>query len=259
MRLRVAPLVREAQGAWKAYGAESGAASVGGVAVSGVLAEQLAREIGAGAEPGAVRVQDATAGVAVAVRLIAGEPSDEDAAFVEAADRAGAPVVLVQLWPQGDWTPPFVLTPFVVECRAGEGFPLDEIAARIGEAVEHAPALASRVPALRHVVESRSVRAAVARAALLGLRGRSRPLITLEQLRLASRLRSLDSGASAPAATPAAAATAGALVASGFALRAVARSTRRVLPEPVANALVAAAGTWALAQALRRLDQLVDR
>lgn len=257
MRLQgLAPLVREAQSSWKAYGAEPGAA-VGGVAVSGVLAEQLAREIGSGAEPGAVRVQDEPVGVAVVVRVIAGEPSAEDTSVVAAADRAGVPVVLVQLWPQGDWTPPFVLTPFVVECRAGEGFPLAEIGARVGEAVEHAPALASRVPALRPPVESRSVRAAVARAALLALRGGSRPLITLEQLRLASSLRSLDSKPAGPGLTPVTAATAGALVASGFAFRAVARSARRVLPDPVANAAVAAAGTWVLAEALRRIDEHV--
>ena len=46
--------------------------------------------------------------------------------------------MIVQLWPQADWTTPFVLTPFVVECRAGEGFPVGEISGRIAEATENA-------------------------------------------------------------------------------------------------------------------------
>ncbi|MEX2613612.1 MAG: hypothetical protein WD380_08535, partial [Gaiellaceae bacterium] len=74
----------------------------GSIVVSGMLAEQLARELGAGAELGAVVVGDGTsvAGAPVLVRVIAGDPSDEDDALVRAADRAGVPIVLVQLWPQ---------------------------------------------------------------------------------------------------------------------------------------------------------------
>jgi len=255
----IAPAVTEGQGAWRAFQGPDEPRSMGGVGVSGVLAEQLARELGEGAEPGAVRVLDAPVGVAVALRVIAGEPDDDDESFVAAADRGGTPVVIVQLWPQADWTPPFVLSPFVVECRAGEGFPIREIAARIGEAVEHAPFLASRIPALHDVVESRSVQEAVARAALLALRGRTRRLITLEQLRLAARLRSLESGAAVREPTPALVATAAALVGSGFAFRAAARTAARVLPAPIANAAVAAAGTWVLAEALRRLDARAGR
>lgn len=222
--------------------------------VSGVLAEQLARELAAGADSGAVRVVSAPArDLAVVIRIVAGDPSDEDRAFVVAADRLELPVVLVQLWPQADWTPPFVLSPFVVECRAGEGFPLSEIASRVVEAVEHAPELAARVPVLGESASSHAVRSAIARAAILGLRGGSRSQLTLEQLRLAARLRALGGHPSSGGPTPELAATAGALVASGFALRTVARSLRRVLPGPLANAAVAAAGTWALAEALRRV------
>jgi hypothetical protein len=43
---------------------------------------------------------------------------------------------------------------------------------------------------------------------------------------------------------------AAAVLATGFALRSVARSLRTFLPSPVANVAVAAAGTWALAKAL---------
>jgi hypothetical protein len=40
------------------------------------------------------------------------------------------------------------------------------------------------------------------------------------------------------------------VLATGFALRGVARSLRGFLPAPVANVAVAAAGTWAIAKAL---------
>ncbi|HXG77374.1 MAG TPA: hypothetical protein VNJ53_12470, partial [Gaiellaceae bacterium] len=125
----------------------------GPLGVSGVLAEQLARELGAGAEPGAVVVEPRSVrGLEVLVRIVAGDPNEQDLAAVAEADDVLVPVVLVQLWPQEDWTRPFVLTPFVVECRPGAGFPLGEIAARIADASEAAAALAARVPALRGTV-----------------------------------------------------------------------------------------------------------
>jgi hypothetical protein len=239
----------------RAVRAVQGVTEPGAVGVSGVLAEQLVRELAAGADPGSVRVVDRPGpGFSVAVRVVAGDPTDEDRAFVVAADRASVPVVLVELWPQADWTPPFVLTPFVVECRAGQGFPVPEIAARIVEAAEDAPGLAARVPALRDAAASRAIRTAVARTALLALRGRSRPLLTLEQLRLVSQLRTLDARVAGGPPTPELAATAAGLLAGGFALRQAARRARRALPGPLANAAVAAAGTWLLAEALRRID-----
>lgn len=250
----VRDLVGEAERALRAARGARASGFADALGVSGVLADQLARELGRDAEQGAVRVLDAPApGIAVAVRVVAGEPTDEDESFVAACDRAHVPVVLVQLWPQADWAPPFVLTPFVVECRAGEGFPVEEIASRIAEAAEHAPALAAPIPALRGAVTARAVRTAVVRAALLGLRAGSRPLITLEQLRLAADLRTLAGRSAELGSTASSAATAGTFLAAGFALRALARSARSVLPSPAADATVAAAGTWALAQALRRL------
>ena len=215
-----------------------------------MLAEQLTRELTAGARPGPVLVGDEAAlhGAAVAVRVIAGEPSDEDDAFVRAADRVGVPVVLVQLWPQPDWRAPFVLSPFVVECRTGEGFPIPEIAARITEAVESPTALAARVPVLADQAESAVIGSAVARSALLALSGAAGPAgIALEQLRLAGQLRTLDAPPEPDPPAVVAGAVAATLVAS-YGLRSVARSARRVLPAKVADPLVAAAGTFAFAQ-----------
>jgi hypothetical protein len=183
------------------------------------------------------------------VHVFAGEPSEDDRAYVRAADRQGVSVVLVQLWPQDDWTSPFVLSPFVVECRRGAGFPVGEIAARILDAVGTESALAERLPLLRDDVERRAVRHAVFKSALLGgLGGRNRaarPLITLEQARLVARLRPLPEEPASPGA--ALAGSIAALEAWGHVFRTVARRAGRVAPTRVTNAAVAAGGTWALA------------
>lgn len=242
------------------------AGAVGSLVVSGMLAEPLARELGAGALPGAVLVREGgtLAGAEVVVRVIAGEPSAEDRSLVDAADRAGIPVVLVQLWPQAKWTEPFVLTPFVVECRPGEGFPVGEIADRIAEAVERAPALAGAIPVLRRAVEEDVVRGSVIRAAILGAlgarRGPSRPALALAQAQTVSRLRALDPQLAGTSPDPRALAGTAALVyASGFALRALARAGRGKLPAPLVQAAVAAGGTWALAEGVKRLERLLAR
>jgi hypothetical protein len=235
-------------------------ASVGAVIVSGMLAEQLTRELGAEALPGAVASDDGERMPAaeVLVRVVAGEPSEADDAFIRAADQRGTPVVVVQLWPQADWTPPFVLSPFVVECRAGEGFPLREIAERIVEASEHESLLAARIPALRKAAAHGVVRQAVLRSAVLGVAGASkgaaRPGIAREQIRMLARLRAMTTGSAGSDEMPVVAGGAALALAAGFAFRGVARSARQVLPASMADAAVAAAGTWALAKALRVLE-----
>ena len=251
-------MVHEARSVVQTMRDELSPAAVGPVVVGGMLAEQLARELGAGADSGAVVVGTGSprTGAEVFVHIIAGEPAEPDERLVREAGDAGIPVVIVQLWPQADWTRPYVLSPFVVECRAGEGFPLREIADRIVETSEHGPLLASRVPTLRDAVRQRVVRQAIVRAVCLGAgyasKGASRPLIALEQVRMLARLRAADTGSSEE--MPVIAGGAALALATGFALRGVARSARRVLPEPVANVAVAAAGTWALAKAMRALE-----
>ena len=174
------------------------------------------------------------------------------------ADRHGIPVVLVQLWPQAVWTEPWVLSPFVVECRAGEGFPLDEIGARIVEACERGPSLAARIPVLRpafhRIAVTRSILRAAALAALAGGHA-ARPAISLEQVGMLSQL-AVARGAAAEGAVPplpTVGGVAGIALACGFVLRAVARAGQRALPAPVTNVAVAAAGTWALATAAEAL------
>jgi hypothetical protein len=238
-------------------------ASVGPVGVSGMLAEQLAKELGAGAEPGAVVVggPELVARADVVVRIVAGDPTPEDEALVRAADANGVPVVIVQLWPQADWTTPFVLTPFVVECRAGEGFPVGAIADRIVEASESNAVLASRAPVIAEASRSGLVKTAVIRSAVIALAGArlgvSRQLLTLEQVRLLMQLRTASTGSPIADELPVRAGGGAAVVATGFALRGVARSLRTFLPAPVANVAVAAAGTWALAKAFELVEARV--
>lgn len=254
----VLALAKEARAVSQALRHELGPGSAGPLSVSGVLAEQLVRELGAGAQAGAIEVGgDSPPRLAAAlVRVIAGDPTDVDLAFVREADRRGTPVVLVQLWPQADWTRPFVLSPFVVECRAGEGFPLEDIADRIVDAVERSSHLAAAIPALRPSFERKVVLRSVVRAAAFGAferRRLARALITDEQVRMVGRLSAAKgSGGTQSSDEPIVlAGVTGVVLGSGFALQQVARTARWVVPAPVADVIVAAAGTWALAKAAK--------
>ena len=262
----VRALVTEARSVEAALAGDGSPDSVGPIGVSGMLAEQLAKELGAGGTPGAVVIGGGElAGRAeVLVRVVAGDPTSEDDELVRAADAHGVPVVLVQLWPQADWTGPFVLSPFVVECRAGEGFPVSEIAARIVEATENGSALGSRVPAIADAANTRLAKTAVVRSALIALAGSrlgiSRQLLTLEQVRLVSGLMATSARSPVGDDIRVRAGATATAVASGFALRGLARSLRSVVPAPIANVVVAAAGTWAVAKTYELAEtRLLDR
>jgi hypothetical protein len=252
-------LVDEARRVGSAAREDMSPEPAGPIAVSGMLAEQLAKELSAGAEPGSVVVGAAelVGRAEVLVRIVAGDPTPEDEELIGVADAHGAPVVVVQLWPQADWTRPFVLTPFVVECRAGEGFPVREIGDRIVEATDRDATVAARVPVLGDASRDFAIRSAVIRAGLIGLAGArmgaARPLLSLEQVRLLSRIRTV-SGATGDDDLRLRAAGAATVVATGFAFRRAARALRTFLPAPLANAAVAAAGTWALAKAAELAD-----
>ena len=227
----------------------------GPIVVSGVLAEQLAKELGAGAAPGAVVVGTGQprADAEVLVHIIAGDPIAADDELVRNANAQDLSVVLVELWPQADWTRLFVLTPFVVECEAGHGFPVREIADRIAEATQDSGLLASAVPAIADSARAGIVKQSLIRSALLGITGArsgaSRPLISLEQVRMVSRLRAVESEPADAVERSEIVASAAVVLSSGFAFRSIARSARTVLPAPIAHAAVAVAGTYVLAKA----------
>jgi len=258
-------VLAEVRGIVGALRKETDPRAVGPVLVTGMLAEQLARQLGAGADPGAV-VVDASrlAHCSVLVHVIAGDPGVADDELVRQADLDGVPVILVQLWPQATWTTPYVFTPFVVECRAGEGFPVPAITARIVEAVEDSVELGRKVPIVQEKVTEAVVGTSMIRAAILasfGKRSRAaRPLITLEQIRMLTELRQLDekTSASGTDALKSIAPFAAAVLGAGFLFREGATAAKRVLPASIVDASVAAAGTWMLGEALRRLSSRDD-
>ena len=258
-RKGILAIVAEARSLGSALRTEP-ARAAGTIAVTGVLAEQLAKELAAGAAPGGVIVggERLPADLEVLVHVIAGDPSPADVELVREAATRGADTVVVELWPQEEWTRPFVLSPLVVECRAGQGFPVREIADRIVEATENGPALASRVPVLADSVRDGLVRQSVIRSALIGLAGArlgaARPLLTLEQVRLVSELRAASGVTVAADQRQVLAGQTAFVLASGFAFRRVARALRSSLPTPLAHAAVAAGGTWVLAKAVEAIE-----
>jgi hypothetical protein len=253
-------LAAEARSLGFALREEIASTATGPIVVTGVLAEQLAKELGAGAAPGAVVFgsDPPPSHAEVLVHVVAGDPSAEDEELVGEAAARGVESVIVELWPQEDWTRPFVLSPFVVECRTGEGFPIREIAGRIVEATESSTILAANVPAIADAARASVVKHAVARSALIALAGarfgKSRPLLSMEQVRMVSRLRAASAGPAVSDELPVLAGGVATVVAYGFALRGLARTARALLPDPVADAAVAAAGTWALARAFQVLE-----
>jgi hypothetical protein len=237
----------------------------GPVVVSGVLAEQLAKELARGGRPGAILVGtgELREGAEVLVHIIAGDPSSDDEAIVRAAGQLDVPVVAVQLWPQADWGDSFVLTPFVVECRAGEGFPLPQIAEQMAKATQDSAALAADLPVVAEVVRVGLVKQSVIRSAVIALAGArlgaSRPLISLEQARMVARLRRTSAEPAADVDRMGLATGTAAALAAGFALRQLARNLHTVLPAPLANIAVAAGGTWALAKAFELVDSRLPK
>jgi hypothetical protein len=253
--------VLEARSLVQAVHDEQSVKRAGPLVVSGMLADQLAKELSQGAAPGTVVVGDqpGATGAPVAIRVIAGHPSAGDDAFVREADRAEIPVVIVQLWPQEDWHEPYVLSPFVVECKTGEGFPIATIVKQIATAADDPAALAARLPVMKETVESISKRDALVRSTIVaaagGRAGGVRPVLALEQASLVARLRAIEQKqVRTEDQMPVVGATALATIAASYGLREAARYARRWLPRPVADAAVAAAGTWALAELARRLE-----
>lgn len=262
----VVALALEGRNVLQALRGEHVAARVGPLAVSGMLAEQLAKELSAGAAPRAVVVSDDPEVVraSVAIRIVAGHPSDDDERFVRRTDRVDIPIVVVQLWPQEDWRGPFVLSPFVVECKTGEGFPVRRIAEAVASAADDATSLAARVPALKEVVERSTKRRALARAAFvgatLGPKGAARPVLALEQAGLVARMRALEEpepekpGTGRREELPVLAATAATAIVASFGFRELARRVHRGPSGRLSDAAIAAGGTWLLCEIVRRLE-----
>lgn len=231
------------------------------LSVSGALAEQLAKELGRGAAPGAVRVGGAAEDAAVLVRVVGATPSGEDERELKAAARAKVPVVAVQTG--GDPVEiPYVLATDVVPCPPGQGFPVELIAAKVAERLgEAGTALAGRVPALRGplcrtLIERFSRQNGIVGVALF-VPGADFPVLTLNQLRLVLRLAAAHGVEVDQRRLPEVLATIGA----GLGFRAVARQLLGAVPVAgwLVKGAVAYAGTRALGEAaLRYFEATAD-
>jgi uncharacterized protein (DUF697 family) len=163
------------------------------IQVSGVLDEQLARELRAGGDPGTVRCGGDPANASVLVLVLAGEVTSAHEAVLRAAARARTPVIAVQTARDASLDVPYVLATDVVPCPAGAGFPVDRIAGVIARRLgENATGLAAKLPVLREavsrwLVESFARRNGVLAAAIF-IPGADFPVLTLNQLRLVGRL-----------------------------------------------------------------------
>jgi uncharacterized protein (DUF697 family) len=163
------------------------------IQVSGVLDEQLARELRAGGDPGTVRCGGDPATASVLVLVLAGEVTSAHEAVLRAAARARTPVIAVQTARDASLDVPYVLATDVVPCPAGAGFPVDRIAEVIARRLgENATGLAAKLPVLREavsrwLVESFARRNGVLAAAIF-IPGADFPVLTLNQLRLVGRL-----------------------------------------------------------------------
>jgi len=227
--------------------------------VSGPLAAQLEKELARGAAPGAIRIGGRVEDAGCLIRLLAGAPTDEDAAELRAAKRAKVPVVVVQTGTE-DFDIPYVLATDVVKCRPGEGFPVDEIAAavaaRLGEA---GTGIAARVPALREplcreLIESFSRKNGILAVAIF-VPGADFPVLTLNQIRLVLRLAAAHGVEVDQERLPEVLAT----VAAGFGFRAVARQLLGAIPFGgwAVKGGIAYGGTRALGEAAMRYFQSV--
>lgn len=243
-------LARDTQGA---------GAPKGPILVRGVLAEQLARELAAGGDASLVRTDGDPSGAAAVVCVVAGAATPADEQPLRAARRALVPVMAVQTGAPGTRIP-YVLATDVVDCEPGKGFPVGAIARTLAAALgrDGAP-LAGALPVLRDAVRDRRISDGVLAAGLLATGGgRPRlPLLALGQARLLSDIAATD-GDGGAATTPRHTADAVALplaaaVATGLAARTLVR--RLPLRNRALDAAVAAAATYALATAFRRLPR----
>jgi uncharacterized protein (DUF697 family) len=210
----------------------------------------LARELRAGGNAAAVRegrIGSGTRDVAALVWI--GEP-DEDA--LRDAARARVPIVAVT---DAEHVP-YVLDTDIVRVPAGQGFPVEEVAAALARRLgDQGPSLAAALPVLREPVVDELIRSAARGNAVLaaGVLSPSvgMPILTLSQVRLVLRIavaygRKIDRSRAAEVLG---------VVGAGFGFRALAREGLRHLPVTAwaFRGGVAFAGTAAIGEAARRV------
>jgi uncharacterized protein (DUF697 family) len=217
------------------------------LAVAGAreLVPLLARELRAGGDPSAV-VEGEARGASVLVWIGA---VDEGA--LRSADRAGVPIVAVT----DASSLPYVLAEDLVRVPPGQGFPVDRIAIAVARKLgDDGPALAARLPVLRHAVSEQLIRTASRHNAVIGaavfVPGVDLPILTLNQARLVLRI-AVTYGEHIDRAR---AVELLGVVGAGFGFRAVARELLDLVPVAgwAVKGVVAYTGTRAIGEAAVR-------
>jgi uncharacterized protein (DUF697 family) len=220
----------------------------GSIVVAGApaLVPLLARELRAGGNDAAVRENAPLDGAAALVWV-----GDPDVAALRAASRRRVPIVAVT---EADRVP-YVLETSLVTVRAGEGFPIDRVAAALARRLGAAgPGLAAELPVLREAIVTELIRKGSRRNALIAaavfVPGVDMPILTLNQVRLTNRI----GAAHGRRPDPAQVAELLGVVGAGFAFRAVARQALDLVPFGgwAVKAGVAYGGTRAVGEAARR-------
>lgn len=190
------------------------------------------------------------ASVLVLVAVEAPTADEEELLWQATRQRAGRVCVLMT----ESEPPPIanVLAENVIAIASGEPMPLDTLFERIAsEAGEAAYALAERLPRLRPAVSSEVIRRFSRRNGLLGaaifVPGADFPVLTLNEIRMVLRLAATYG----QPITANRALELGAVVASGLALRSVARTALALLPGPAwfYKGGIAYSGTKAIGEA----------
>jgi uncharacterized protein (DUF697 family) len=222
--------------------------------VSGALASQLAKELGRGGAPGAVRTEGRLEDAIALVRVLGGKTTEEDERELRAAKRAKLPVIAVQTGAELADVP-YVLATDVVLCQPGHGFPVDEIASAIANRLgEDATGLAARLPVLRDPVCEMLISRVTRRNGIIGaavfVPGADFAILTLNQIRLVLRLAAAHGVEIDQSRLPEILATVGA----GFGFRAVARQVLGAVPVAgwAVKGGIAYVGTRALGEAARQ-------
>jgi uncharacterized protein (DUF697 family) len=218
------------------------------LAVDGILADVLRKELVRGGGDSAVRV-GGPEGAAAYVRVVGDEPSADDEAAIRRARRARVPVVVVS---GSDRRLSLVPATDVVRLPRGAGFPVDEIAAALARRLgEHAVGLAARLPVLRPAVTRQLIRLFARKNGIVGaavfVRGVDLPVLTLGQVRLMLRIAYVYGAQVGSERLPELAAT----VAAAFGFRAFARRALELAPLPgwAVKGAVAYAGTRTVGEA----------
>ena len=226
------------------------------IAISGPGAEDLATALAADGDRGATSVDGTPATAALALRLIDGDPSEDDRAVLRRLGKAGTPVIVVRRG--GSGRVPHVLADDVVDVDLDPLQAITEIATAIARAAGPAGlSLAARLPMLRTPVSRRLIATtSLANAALAGLARGAQPqlpLLALAQTRMLLLL-GVTRGATLPrdpkglvrAAAPSLVAALG----TGIGARACVRRLQG--GGPIVRAAVAYGGTRALGTLLLR-------